>query len=403
MIPRLLLVLIALASIASPRALPAQDDGLDNRVVALTYHKVTREPFDARAVAARSDAMRAASSFDKPDVLRVQVAQLERELAASNPGREFVVRVNDNISDYDHDRAEFSIMLFRPGYYVPLDVFGQQYRLVFANAEAARAIPMAKEPARVFDAKLAPTGRSVVNEIHFRVTGAGDPAGAITGPRVIRGEIVSVRLLDRNGAAVYAPSLVAVASRPSAATGSTSKTVDLAATDIAGMHVGVRSRDLEATLGRLFGPVKKRARSASWFAGYSSALLVNEMGCMELPNGRRPPQPGAVCVTAYTDEGDVVRSIRVERVFPYMDQEVFRSTLVKKYGPVTRAAQAGATLGWGPAFDSSLVASGALPGTAITAWYLKNESLFGQSLNSLPRTRVVLELVDAAWVSARKQ
>ncbi|MEO8623451.1 MAG: hypothetical protein ABI625_20410, partial [bacterium] len=290
---RRLIALVAFLPVAAP-TLHAQSDSLDSRLVALTYHKVSGDPLDYRAAAERTDAMRAASAFDRPDVLKVQTAQLERDVAAADPRHEFFVRVDDNISQYDHTKGEFSVMLFQPGYHVPLQVLGQQYKLVFANADAARAIPMPKEQARAFDAKLAAGGRYVSNEIRFRVTGQGDPAGATTGPRVIRAEITSVRLLDRGGAVVWTPTLVA----STAATPAATTTIDIARTDVAGMHVGVKGRDLEVTLARMFGPVSKRARGNNWYAGFSSALFVNEMRCMEMPDGRRSPPPGTVCVSA---------------------------------------------------------------------------------------------------------
>jgi len=378
----------------------AQHDSLDTRAVALTFHKLTGQPLDVRAAAERSDAMRAATSFDRPDVLKVQTAQLERDLAASDARHEFVVLVDDNISEYDHERNEFSVMLFRPGYYVPLQVFGQEYRLVFANADAARGIPMPKEQARVFDAKLASSGRYVANEIHFRVTGAGDPAGAVTGQRVVRADIISVRLLDRSGAVVFTPALVASRGTLPAATPAR----DLRDADVAGLHVGVRSKDLEATLARMFGKVEKRARNNSWYAGFNAGLFVNEMGCMAIPNGRRPPQPGTVCVSAYADERDIVRSIRVERVFPWLEQEAFRAPLVRKYGPVSRAGGNGSyALGWGLPLDSTYAFDRSGPGTAITARYETNDDFFSLANNALPKIRVVLELVDAAWVSARRK
>lgn len=389
---------MALALVLPVGALHAQGDSHDGRAVALAYHKLTGLPLDVRAIAERSDAMRAATAFDRPDVLKVQVARLERELVASDPGKEFFVRVDDNISEYDHGRGEFSVMLFRPGFYVPLDVFGQQYRLVFANAEAVRAIPMPKDAARAFDAKLTAGGRYIANEIRFRITGSGDPAGAVTGERVIRADIVGVRLLDRAGAPVFTPTLAAVSAAPSPAP------MDLAHADIAGLRVGVRVRDMEATLTRFFGKVDKRPRSASWYAGFSSALLVNEMGCMSLPLRGRAAQPGAVCVSAWADERDVVRSIRVERVFPWLEQEAFRAPLVRKYGPVGKAtAGSSYALGWGAPLDSSFSFDRSGPGTAITARYEANDDPYSRGGNALPKIRVVLELVDAAWIAARKK
>jgi len=392
--------LIAAALLLTATTVHAQSDSLDERQVALTFHKLTGQTLDLRAAAERSPAVQRASGFDRPDVIKAEVARLEADLASADAKREFVVRVNDNISQYDHDKGEFSAMLYKPGMYLQIAAFGQQYRLVFGNAESVRAIPMPnKEEARAFDQKLASSGRFVNNEIRFRVSGAGDPSGAVTGPNVIRVDITSARLLDRNGNVVFTPHVSAAA--PVVAAKATSS--DVANADVAGLRVGVRAKDLEATMQRMFGPVTRQARSKNWFAGYEGALVVNDMKCMDLP-GRKggAPQPGTVCVTAWIDGSDVVRSIRVERVFNYMDAETFRSTLVKKYGPVSSAKEGGSyALGWGAPVDSSLVYDYSGPRTSVAAYYDAHDDLFSRSMNALPRIRVILQLVDAPWATAQ--
>jgi hypothetical protein len=392
--------LIVSALMLCANALHAQSDTLDDRLVALTYHKLSGETLDLKAAAERSPAVQRASGFDRPDVIKAEVARLESDLASADAKHEFVVRVNDNISEYDHDRGEFSIMFFKPGIYLDIRALGQQYRLVFGNAESLRAIPMPnKEEARAFDAKLASSGRFANNEIRFRIVGSGDPSGAVTGQHIIRGEIVSARLLDRAGNVVYTPH----ASAPPPAT--VAKSGDATANDVAGLHVGVRAKDLEATMQRMFGPVSRQKRSNNWFAGYQGALVVNDMKCMDLP-GRKggSPQPGTVCVTAWVDGSDVVRSIRVERVFSYMDAETFRSTLVKKYGPVSSAKEGGSyALGWGAPVDSSLVYDYSGPRTSVAAYYDAHDDLFSRSMNALPRIRVILQLVDAPWATAQRK
>jgi hypothetical protein len=217
-----------------PLALPAQDTGFDETRVALTYHHLTGDPLDVRAVAERSDAARRASNFDRPDVVNAEAAKLTKELDGMDAEHEFVLSVNDRISEYDHDRGEFTIQLFAPGTYVPVQAFGQQYQIVFANAAGAATIPMPREQARAFDARLNSMGRSVLDQLRFRIVGRGDPAGAVTGDRVIRAQLLSVRVVDRNGAELFTPDLAAPAT-PVAA----QPPLDLEAADVAGFRVGV--------------------------------------------------------------------------------------------------------------------------------------------------------------------
>jgi Domain of unknown function (DUF4852) len=378
----------------------AQSEGFDETAVALAYHKLTGESVDFQSAAQLTDAYARASNFDRPDVLKQQIAQLQSQLDSADPSHVFVIRVNDSISEYDHDRGEFSVSLFQPGYYVPMQAFRQQYEIVFANAEQARPIPMPKDQAREFDAQLNRTGRRVTSEIHFRVIGKGDPAGAVTGPRVIRAEIVSARLLDNAGHVLYTPQISASA----AASSETAKpSADFSSEDVAGFRVDVKVKDLEATLNRMFGPTRRgSAGSASkLFAG---SLTYNDMGCIELPDGRHDPKPGAVCVTALYDGDDVVRLIRIERVFSWLNREAFRRAMTTKYGPVVSATDAGSdfSLGWGPEVSGPFVYSQSGPHTALIAYYTPNDSYLSRGLNSLPKIRIVLQLADVQWASAHR-
>ena len=382
-----------------PAASRAQDGGLDDRQVALTYHRVTGKPLDLLAAAERTDAARSASNFDRPDVVKREAEQIGRELSATDGRREFVVRVGDAVSEYDHARGEFSVPLFKPGFYVQSDAFGQQYRIVFDNAASASAIAMPKEQARAFDARLNQQGRSVLDEIHFRVVGAGDPNGAVTGANVIRATILSARILDRAGALLFTPSIASAPSTPAASAPS----FDLASADVAGLRVGGKAKDLETTIGRLFGRVARIPRSNGWYDGYAAALEVNSMGCMTIAGRRKGGEPGNVCIIAYLDGDDVVRAVRIERVFPFVDQETFRSTLVRRYGAVADAnGSLGYSLGWGPAVDESLAYDRGGPHTALTAHYATEEDMLSSSLNAAPRIRVTLQLVDAGWAAKRK-
>ncbi|MEW5977631.1 MAG: hypothetical protein AB1898_17695 [Acidobacteriota bacterium] len=392
---KIIILLVVLVGLLFLPAGGAQSDGFDEEGVALTYHKISGEPLNFQSVAERSEVVMRASGFDRPDAIQAEVTRLQQALAAANGEREFLITVNDSISQYDHERGQFSINLFMPGYYVPVQAFGQLYQLVFANAESGRAIVMPKEEARGFDAQLNRMGRSVSNEIRFRVIGKGDPAGAVTGARVIRAEMTSARLLDRVGNVLFLPKIVPH-QVPDAGKGLLSMPV----ADVAGFRVGVRAKDLEATLTRMFGPAQRSpGRSTDWFAG---KLTVNETGCVPM-FGRPSPKPGAVCISAFVDQDDVIRSIRVERVFSYFDAEVFRKALTQKYGPVAAAVSgSNFALGWGPEVDPKLGYTQSAPHNALTAHYANNADFLSRSGNALPQIRIVLSLADAGWAAGRK-
>jgi hypothetical protein len=392
-------ILAAIAGVAAslaPCSALAQAEGFDSTAVAAAYHKLSGDSLDLDAAAQQSASVQRATNFDKPDAINAEVARLRAMLANADPAREFTISVNDNISEYDHDHGEFSIGLFQPGYFVPMEAFGQRYQLVFENAERVRAIPMDKAAAREFDAKLRSIGRGVLNEIHFKVTGQGDPAGAVTGPRVIRAQVMSARLLDRQGHLVFAPSVMASPTLKNAAVAD----FDASKSDVAGFHVGVSAADFAATLERLFGPVTKGKPDRNAFPGIAGTVSMNGDGCFSYPGRRNNPKPGAVCVTGYVDNGGTVRSIRVERLFAPVDQEVFRKALVQKYGPVS-GARDGSTfsLGWGPQVDSSLVYDRSGPRTALTAHYTVDSDFMREGLNEADDVRLILTLVDAAWAA----
>lgn len=398
-----------LAVLGAPRVSGAQEPTADDERLAATWHRVAGRALDYARVAEQARTVRQATPFDRPEVQAAEVARLRALVDGAQPAHEFTLRVHDRISEYDHARGEFSIGLFTPGTYVPVRAFGQEYQVVFANAEGARPIAMARDAARPFDQRLNAMGRGVLNELRFRIVGTGDPAGGVTGDRVVRAELLGSRLLDQNGAVVHVPTVtpLAVAAGAGAGGGATdARTVpafDAARTDVAGFRVGVRADDLAQALERLFGPVQRRAATGSLAPRLATVLAVNESGCRSSfdRRSRAAGAPGAVCVTAWADGDGVVRAIRVERVFPWLEAEAFRRTLVARYGPVDAAqGSGGLALGWGPDVDAALRYGGG-PGNALTARYEQDQDFMRRGMNALPRIRVVLQLVDAAWASER--
>ena len=377
----LLLVMLA--------ALSAQSDGFDDEAAALTYHKVSGDRLDTQVVASRSQAALRATSFDRPDVIAAEQKRLDSQLASMDASREFALTIDDRIADYDHANSQFSIELFTPGAYIPFQAFGQEYRLVFANAASARAIPMPTEQAREFDARLNSFGRQIKNEVHFRIIGKGDPTGAVNGGLVIRAEITSARALDRSGEVLFTPKVVAAGAGPKFAGFDASKT------DVAGLRIGGSKKDMEATLARLFGKVTPGHMTGS-AKGFAGAIEVNSLGCRSgFTNRKTRPQPGAVCVTAYYDASETIRMVRVERMFPpNFDVSVFQKALVQKYGPPSGGRGA---LSWGAGVPGTVFNKPDSFVDTLTASVAYDEDISSIGANRLENAIASLQLLDAVW------
>jgi hypothetical protein len=373
-------------------ALTGQSDGFDPESAALTFHKVSNTPLDTQALASRSQAAMRATNFDRPEVIAAEQKRLDAQLVSANPAQEFTITIDDRITEYDHNTGQFSIELFTPGFYIPFQAYGREYRVVFANAASARGIPMARDQARDFDAKLNSFGRQVSNEVRFKVIGKGDPVGGVQGDLVVRAEIVAARVLDRAGQVVFAPKVMATSALPAFAGFDASKA------DVAGLRVGVSRKDMEATLTRLFGKVTPGYMSGEGsFKGFASVIEVNSMGCAS-GFGQKKPQPGAVCVTVYLDASDMVRMVRVQRLFPPgFDSNVFEKALVQKYGPASGSRRGG--IAWGPGVPGAVLNNPTISVDALTANATSDRDISDLGGNRLQNVIVSLQLIDAAWAA----
>lgn len=379
----------ALAILTVAPAVRGQREGFDEEAVALAFHRISGEPLDVDVLAKRSPAAQRASGFDRTDVLKAEVARLRGLLESASAAREFVITVNDRIGEYDHESGAFPVELLTPGHFVPFQAFGQEYRLVFANADRARRIPMAKERARAFNARLNGLGRHVTDEIRFRVVGGGEPFGSVSGPRTVRSEIVSARVLDHAGNVMFTADVKSASPAEMNA-----RQFDANRTDVAGLRVGIKAADLEATLNRLYGPARRGPVNAADEAIYAGSVGVNPGGCFSVPGRRGKPRPGTVCIEALFDRDEVVRSVRIERYFSYFDADRFRRALVRKYGPVPVPRGSDAwRLGWGPEVEAGQ--------QALTAYYRHDNDLPGDAMNAAPKVSVTLQLMDAAWLAGK--
>jgi hypothetical protein len=179
----------------------------------------------------------------------------------------------------------------------------------------------------------------------------------------------------------------------------TAPSLDLAHADVAGLRVGMKAKVMEGALQRLFGPVERQ--SAGAMPRVAARLVVNEMGCMDIPGRRRNARPGDVCVTAFLDEDDIVRAVRIERIFPPVDVAPFRRALLQKYGPAADDRFGfGVMLSWGAIPEGDFIKAFASLPFALTARFEEIDSFSGLGLNRIPDVHVTLQLADAAWASA---
>ena len=394
---RILLMTVALG--ATPMLGSAQNpppDDLDPEKLALTYYKVAGKAFDFDPIANLSAPVQSATSFDKPDVMRKEVARMHAVQDQATDKTEFSVAVANSITDYDHAHGEFSVALFEAGSYLPVYFNKHEYRVVFANAERARAIPMPdKEQARAFDQELLRHSRAVTTNIRFRVIGAGDPAGAVSGEDVVRAELLSAQTVDRDGKVLTTANL---SGAPAAAPAQFSA----AALDVAGLRIGVKVNELQAAIERLYGkPTRtERGKSADYDERFAGYLELDLMRCLDIPGGHRHvPQPGDICLRAFYDSDEIVRSILIQRVFATVDTEVVRRAALNRYGPASTVENAGTgyVLGWGPTLDRKLVSYGGRSGYPLTLSIDGSVEFPGAGRSHGAKYVIALQLVDNTW------
>lgn len=365
----------------------------DPEQLALTYHKLSGKPFDFERYAATREVVYRASGFDRPDVLKQEIARERAVFDAASSSTVFQTDINNSISDYDHDRGEFSIAIFEPGSYMPVQFNGQEYRVVFANAGEARAISMPKEEARQFDQRIMRDGnRGIVTQVTFHVVGDGDPAGAVDGQYVVRAELVSVKELDSDGSVLATPDLTAKAAAPAAP-------FNPLAVDVGGLRVGVTADELEAAVTRLY---RKPDRSltgpgSSADPRFVGSIEIDLMGCLYVPASRdREPAPGDVCLRAFYDKDGIVRQVRIERVLPRFDYDQARRAAIARFGPAS-AVRGGGTpvLTWG-ASDPKLG-----PGLLVRIDPYGNMLSLGSGMgNDIRAGALDMTLTDTAWAAA---
>ena len=89
--------------------------------------------------------------------------------------------------------------------------------------------------------------------------------------------------------------------------------------------------------------------------------------------------------------------IRIERVFPWVDQDFLRQALVRKYGEVAQTWRGGGNWGWGPEQPAGQLVGRGVALRAVNAnWRTNDPDLFGGN-NSRPQINITLTLIDTNW------
>jgi hypothetical protein len=400
-----LLVLLAWGS-----ALPASSGdavGFDEQRIAFAWHRATGEPLDLRELAERSEIVQRSTGFDRPDAIAAELARLQELFDAADAATVFTLTTREYIEEYDHARGEFPVQGLQPGRYVSF-VYPErmspmrEYRLVFTGAGPARAIPIPdREQARAFDTRLRQAHRSLEHRLRFRVVGKGDPEGVVTGPRVVRAQLVDSVLLDGGGGLVHRTDLSRPVEGPAPAVA-----FDPAQADVAGLRTGLRVEELSRTLARLYGePVRHDFKTPDG-NGLAGRLGAETGRCHAIAGShdRRRFAPGVTCVQAWYDAGGIVRHLRVQRVFGYhRSPDLFRQALLRKYGPAAQgggAGRSGASYAWGePVTFHRDAGEAPLQRHPLTAHW-SQESGWSVAGGTVP-VLMTLELLDAAWFAAR--
>lgn len=380
---------IALLWLLAPLALAAGRD-FDPEQLALTYHKLAGKPFDFERYAGQSRAVAQASGFDRPDALKQEIARLRAVFDSASDQIVFETDIQNSISDYNHERGEFQVAIFEPGSYMPVQFNHQQYRVVFGNADLARALRMPKEEAREFDRKIMRDGsRAVMTPVKFRIVGDGDPAGAVDGQYVVRAELVSAQVVDGDGTVLATPDLTAAPATPTVA-------FNARAVDAAGLRIGMSVDELTDAVSRLYRKPVRSARGprSDYDPRFAGEIELDLMDCIYVQSSHdREPVPGDTCLRAYYDKDGIVRQVRIQHVVPRFDYEQSRKAAIDRFGPAA-AVRGGNTpqLSWGP-IDAALG-----PALTLTIDPYGNTLSFGYS--EVKAGSLDMTLTDVEWAAA---
>jgi len=384
--------------------LPPAGEGtakIDDFKAFFLYHKLSGEPIDYDAIGPMLDKVARAGQFDKANVMAEEINRLKAGYAAADPEATYALRVGTSLK-YDLENERFGIEIFEPGrhmLYQPMNGLlsrrflmqaGGQYvrKLVFANGESARYIPIPRDEAAQIGHVAQHGSTSASADIEFRLVGTGDPTGAVEGSHILQAEIVSLRFPDLDWdipVKPYDPAALPV--KP------------VSGFDIVGLKTGIPLTTLQRTIEKEFGPVGAIRPSRGEDPRLISGVGHNTDGCYTF--GNKVAQVGNVCIQAYADEKGVVRKIVVEQILEGAEWDPIREALLSKYGAMSAAVSRGNNryYAWGPEIPASLATDERVgPSSVLTARLSAVQSAMDRmAASTRVSTNLRIRLIDAAW------
>lgn len=385
---------------------PGSDES-SNRIDDLTvfnlYHKLSGEPIDFETIGPMLAKVARAGQFDKPGVMAEEISKLKSAYEAADPEITYSLRVRTNLK-YDLEKERFTVEMFEPGrhlLYQPMNKLvdsrhGMQARLfdrklVFANGESARYIPLPKAEAAGF-ANVAQYGAmGAAADIEFRFVGTGDPTGAVEGRNIALAEITSLRFveLDRQvSVKPYDPKALPV--KP------------VKSFDIVGLKTGVPLKALQRTIEKEFGPIGAIRPGKNEDPRLVSGIGHNPDGCFSF--GNNVAEVGNVCIRAFADDGGTVRKIIVEQILEGAEWDPIREALLTKYGAMAESVSKSNNryYGWGSEVAPSVTMDDQIaPQRTLTASLSAIQSAMDRmAASTRVSTNLRIRLVDADWAGA---
>ncbi len=202
------LILAAIVSACfSPAVRAAQTAGghaaaaqpLDALTAYFVFHKLTGQEPNFDQLASQTNKVRGAAVFNTARIQAQVAAALRARYEAADPAATYTIGVQTKLN-YQLDQQRFEAEAFQEGSVLPLQPFRDEpimpmeayrhhgVRLAFANADAARFVPLAAERARVIDSVARHGVTGAAAEVTFRFIDAENNL-----PRTVRAEIASVR------------------------------------------------------------------------------------------------------------------------------------------------------------------------------------------------------------------
>lgn len=210
------LLLVAVLPLTT-RTWAQQPKVLDDLTAFFLYQKLSGEAVDFDALAGQMQNVHRARVFDRKRVLAAEAATLRAKYEAADLEATYAIGIRTRVR-YQMNDERLEAELFAPGKFLTFSPFQQrgggvgrphlfldprraahfERRFSFANAEAARYIPLPRDQARLIDAVARQGAANVAAEVHFKLLDTEN--AAVESQKMLRAQVTSVRYAPAGGA-----------------------------------------------------------------------------------------------------------------------------------------------------------------------------------------------------------